>query len=146
MKRVLENNGKERAEKFKYLEQGLKLCELCALDKSVEVHLLQDIEAGELLAPLVFVQSCQHPESGFLMIIQNLVLLSMDRVFFKAKVSRQPWSSLSSTCFWAVPRQQVSCKWWHSSRQSTARSRGWRSCNSAHCTSKGHILKVINPL
>ena len=62
MKRVLENNGKERAEKFKYLEQGLKLCELCALDKSVEVHLLQDVEAGELLAPLVFVQSRQHPD------------------------------------------------------------------------------------
>ena len=62
MKRVLENNGKERAEKFKYLEQGLKLCELCALDKSVEVHLLQDVEARKLLAPLVFVQSRQHPD------------------------------------------------------------------------------------
>ena len=62
MKRVLENNGKERAEKFKYLEQGLKLCELCALDKSVEVHLLQNVEARKLLAPLVFVQSRQHPD------------------------------------------------------------------------------------
>ena len=90
MKRVLENNGKERAEKFKYLEQGLKLCELCALDKSVEVHLLQDVEAGELLAPLVFVQSCQHPESGFLMIIQNLVLLSMDRFFSELKCQDNP--------------------------------------------------------
>ena len=56
---MLENKEKNRKS---YLEQSLKLCELCALDKSVEIHLLQDVEAGKLLAPLVFVQRCQHPD------------------------------------------------------------------------------------
>ena len=50
------------ARAVEYLEQSLKLCELCTLDKSVEIHLLQDVEAGKLLAPLIFVQSCKHPE------------------------------------------------------------------------------------
>ena len=44
-----------------YLQQSFKFCELGALDQPVKIHLLQDVEAGELLAPLVLVQSRQHP-------------------------------------------------------------------------------------
>ena len=44
-----------------HLQQSFKFCELGALDQPVKIHLLQDVEAGELLAPLIFVQSRQHP-------------------------------------------------------------------------------------
>ena len=59
-----------------YLKQSFKLCELCALDKSVEIHLLQDVEAGELLAPLVFVQSCEHPALLFAQVKSFQILVS----------------------------------------------------------------------
>ena len=46
-----------------HLQQSFKFCELGALDQPVEIHLLQDVKAGELLAPLILVQSRQHPEN-----------------------------------------------------------------------------------
>ena len=43
------------------LEQGLKLGQLRPLDQPVQVHLLQDVEAGQVGRPLVLVQVGQHP-------------------------------------------------------------------------------------
>ena len=43
------------------LQEGLELGELRPLDEPVQVHLLQDVEAGQALDPLVFIKRGQHP-------------------------------------------------------------------------------------
>ena len=87
-----------------HLQQSFKFCELGALDQPVKIHLLQDVEAGELLAPLVLVQSRQHPGNV------KLTVLSVE--FFQC------------TCSWVDLLRQVWCRSWHSSKQSGAQSRG----------------------
>ena len=59
-----------------HLQQSFEFCELGALDQPVKIHLLQDVEAGELLAPLILVQSRQHPGNV------KFTILSVN--FFKA--------------------------------------------------------------
>ena len=71
----------------------------------VQIHLLQDVEAGELLAPLVLVQGRQHPE------------FPMFEIFHKL-------TDYKYTCSWAVLRQQGLCKWSRSLGQSDAQSHG----------------------
>ena len=45
------------------------------------------------------------------------------------------------TCSWVDLLQQVWCRWWHSSKQSGAQSRGLLSCNWAHCTFDGADIR-----
>ena len=68
-----------------HLQQSFKFCELGAFDQPVKIHLLQNVEAGELLAPLILVQSRQHPGNV------ELTILSVE--FFKAPAPGLPCCS-----------------------------------------------------